>query len=105
MAQKLTSDEIFNKVFHVDFKGYSAVEVDQFLDTVIKDYEYFETLIKEQQELLDRYEKTLSIQRKQLIEMEGKSRVQSEVIPSQFSHVDILKRISRLEEVVLKNKE
>lgn len=105
MAQKLTSESIFNKEFHVDFKGYSAVEVDQFLDDVIKDYEYFETLIKEQQELLERYEKTLTLQRKQLVELEGKARVQNEVIPSQFSHVDILKRISRLEEVVLSNKE
>lgn len=105
MAQKLTSDSIYNKVFHIDFKGYSAVEVDQFLDDVIKDYEHFETLIREQQELLERYEKTLAQQRKQLVELEGKSRVQNDIIPSQFSHVDILKRISRLEEVVLKDKE
>lgn len=105
MAQKLSSESIFNKEFHVDFKGYSAVEVDQFLDDVIKDYEYFETVIKEQKELLERYETTLGQQRRQIIELEGKTRVQTEQIPSQFSHVDILKRISRLEEVVLSNKE
>lgn len=105
MAQKLSSESIFNKEFHVDFKGYSAVEVDQFLDDVIKDYEYFETVIKEQKELLERYETTLGQQRRQIIELEGKTRVQTQQIPSQFSHVDILKRISRLEEVVLSNKE
>lgn len=105
MAQKLTSEEIFNKEFHIDFKGYRAVDVDQFLDDVIKDYAFFENLIQEQQSLLEQYEKTLSQQRRQLIEVEGKNRGQVENVPSQFSHVDILKRISRLEEVVLKGKE
>lgn len=105
MVQKLTSEEIYNKEFHIDFKGYRAVDVDQFLDDVMKDYEFFENLIQEQQSLLEQYEKTLSQQRRQLIEVEGKSRGQVENVPSQFSHVDILKRISRLEDVVLKGKE
>ena len=49
MARKLTIDEIYEKEFHVDFKGYNAVEVDQFLDLVLEDYQYFEDLIEKQQ--------------------------------------------------------
>lgn len=103
MTQKLTADSIFDKEFHVDFKGYNALEVDQFLDDVMNDYEYFEKIIKEQKELLDRYEETLAQQKRMLIEQDGKSRVTNE-LPSQFSHVDILKRVSRLEEAVFNNK-
>ena len=36
------------KEFHVDFKGYNAVEVDQFLDLVLEDYQNFENTINEQ---------------------------------------------------------
>lgn len=103
MTQKLTTDSIFEKEFHVDFKGYNALEVDQFLDDVMNDYQYFEKIIKDQKELLDRYEETLAQQKRMLIEEEGKSRTQTD-LPSQFSHVDILKRVSRLEEVVFNKK-
>lgn len=99
MSQKLTTETIFDKEFHVDFKGYNALEVDQFLDDVMNDYHFFEGIIKEQKELLDRYEETLSQQKRMLMEQEVKSRVSNEP-PSQFSHVDILKRVSRLEEAV-----
>ena len=99
MAQKLSADIIFEKEFHVDFKGYNALEVDQFLDDVLHDYAFFEKVIQEQKELLDRYEESLAQQKRMLLEVEGKSRVNQE-LPSQFSHVDILKRVSRLEEAV-----
>ena len=38
----LSIDDIFNKEFSVDFKGYSPIEVDQFLDTVMADYKAYE---------------------------------------------------------------
>lgn len=99
MTQKLTTETIFEKEFHVDFKGYNALEVDQFLDDVMNDYEHFENIIKEQKELLDRYEESLAQQKRVIIDQESKARVSSD-LPSQFSHVDILKRVSRLEEAV-----
>ena len=42
MARKmllLDIDAILNKQFNIDFKGYSPVEVDQFLDSVVRDLE------------------------------------------------------------------
>ena len=36
---KLTDQIIFNKSFNVEFKGYSTLEVDTFLDQVILDYQ------------------------------------------------------------------
>lgn len=108
MSQKLKADDVLNKSFHVDFKGYNPVEVDKFLDDVLHDYDFFEKIVREQKELLERYEKTLNDQRIRLLEVEGKERATTpeEHHPSQFSHVDILKRVSRLEEAVFNiNKE
>ena len=46
----LTPEEILNKEFNVDFKGYSPSEVDTFLDTVLEDYQIMEENV---QQLLD----------------------------------------------------
>ena len=41
----LTVDEILSKEFSVDFKGYTPIEVDQFLDIVMADYKTYETKV------------------------------------------------------------
>ena len=46
----LTPEEILNKEFNVDFKGYSPAEVDSLLDSVLEDYQIMEENI---QQLLD----------------------------------------------------
>ena len=38
---KLNEQTIYNKEFNIEFKGYSTLEVDTFLDLVIQDYQYF----------------------------------------------------------------
>lgn len=49
MENKLNLDPqtILDKEFHVDFKGYSPAEVDEFLDSVIQDYQIYERKIGE----------------------------------------------------------
>ncbi|AMC93215.1 cell division protein [Erysipelothrix larvae] len=103
MAQKLTVDMILNKEFHIDFKGYNAQEVDAFLDDVMKDYEAFQEIIAEQKTLLDRYEETLSNQKRMILEYEGKHRAVKDVQPT-VSYVDLLKRVTKLEDEVFNNK-
>lgn len=44
---KLTAKEIRKVKFSVDYKGYSAKEVDEFLDQVIDDYKEIEKSFKE----------------------------------------------------------
>lgn len=102
MARKLTIDEIYEKEFHVDFKGYNAVEVDQFLDEVLEDYQYFESVIEEQRKRIEQYEDALKQQKRLLLEYEGRRRAETSDENSSFNHVDILKRVSRLEEAVFK---
>lgn len=96
MKQKLTSNDILETEFKIDFNGYSAQEVDSFLDKVIEDYHSFEQLILEQKELLERYETTLERQKRVIQELQSANRAQEEVEP-QPSYVDLLKRIAKLE--------
>ena len=55
MENKLNLDPqtILDKEFHVDFKGYSPAEVDEFLDSVIQDYQIYERKIGELGEKAD----------------------------------------------------
>lgn len=42
MLAKLTAQDIYDKEFTVDSRGYSANEVDAYLDLVIEDYQNYE---------------------------------------------------------------
>ena len=98
----LTPEDILNKEFNVDFKGYSPAEVDNFLDNVLEDYQIMEENI---QQLLDAVA-SLQNQIKDLtaknIELEGRKMAFDLSNTTSYSSVDILKRISRLEELVNK---
>ena len=94
----LTPEEILDKEFNVDFKGYAPAEVDSFLDKVLEDYQIMEDNI---QQLLDAVS-TLQDQVRELtaknVELEGRKMAFDLSNTTSYSSVDILKRISRLEE-------
>ena len=96
----LTPEEILNKEFETDFKGYNADQVDLFLDEVLEDYQKMEDNV---QQLLDAVA-TLQEQIKELkaknIELEGRKMAFDLSNTTSYSSVDVLKRISRLEEIV-----
>lgn len=102
MSQKLTVDKIYEQEFSVDFKGYNPQEVDTFLDMVLNDYELFQKTIASQQELLKRYEETVNNQKRMITELEANKVVVNETIPT--SQVDLIRRVSKLEEIVYNNK-
>ena len=96
----LTAQKIFEKEFGVEFKGYSAAEVDAFLDTVIKDYQSVESVmddLKNKNALLEQKNATL---KSYILELEGKLQSLSDAPAA--SSTDILKRLSRLEDLVSK---
>lgn len=101
MANKLNLDiqTILDKQFNVDFKGYSATEVDSFLDLVLEDYEIFQDVARTLHDRVTELEHMNATLRAQIIELEGKARVLDEGGQS-VSQLDILKRLSRLEQVV-----
>lgn len=105
---QLNPNKILNKQFQVDFKGYSAAEVDYFLDIVINDYETFKNLLNlayERIETLNAKNVQLKEQIKSLEQEIAMNRNQLSLAEGQtVNNVDLLKRISALEKEVFKNR-
>lgn len=96
----LTPEEILNTEFKMDFKGYSGEEVDAFLDLVLEDYQTAESNIQELLDLTASLQDEIRKLNAKIVELEGKQRVIDLTNTTSYSSVDILKRISRLEEEV-----
>ena len=59
----LTPEEILNKEFKIDARGYRMQEVDKFLDMVIRDYtEFLRTIKKLEKDNLDLIEDNKKLQ-------------------------------------------
>lgn len=97
---KLSPEEILNKEFNVDFKGYTPKEVDQFLDSVLDDYQTMEENVQELLDLVNNLQDQVKDLTKKNVELEGRKKAFDLSNTTSYSSVDILKRISRLEEQV-----
>ncbi len=98
----LTPQEILDKEFKIDARGYRPQEVDKYLDMVIRDYTEFINIIKRnEKEIKDLTDDNAKLKaeirnlREQLVASEANSTATTTV-----SNVDLLKRISQLEKVV-----
>ncbi len=98
---QLDINRILEQQFSVDFKGYSPVEVDQFLDDVIQDYQNFQELLTEYENKVKELEYSNAGLKRSLLELEGKQRVQSDLANTTYNQVDVLKRLARLEAILL----
>lgn len=101
---QLTLQEIYDKKFNVDFKGYTPLEVDQFLDLVIQDYEQYDKMIKSLGDTIHTYEKESKELIARIHELEAQLN-QEKQKPASIDNVDLIKRITRLENAVFSNKE
>lgn len=110
MANKiqLSPKKILNKQFQIDFKGYSATEVDYFLDKIVEDYEAFADMINESYEQIENLQKENEALKMKLNNLEKEHLIQQDNMRSMednlSANVDLLKRISNLEKEVYKNK-
>lgn len=99
---KLSIEDVLEKQFNIDFKGYSSSEVDEFLDLVICDYQQYNKMIEELGDHLQEYEKQINALKAKIVELEGKQSVAPGESTTITNHVDILKRLSRLESEVFR---
>ena len=76
---KLNEQAIYNKEFNVEFKGYSTLEVDTFLDQVILDYQYFNFELQKAKEIIQQLQQQNAMLQSKLIEAQGKANVLSNV--------------------------
>lgn len=85
---QFNGQEILEKNFKTSMRGYNQVEVDEFLDAIIKDYETFQQEIEQ-----------LIKENERLKKMSDQARTRS-TQPSQQVNYDVLKRLSNLEKEV-----
>ena len=99
----LNSEDILSKVFSVDFKGYSCLEVDQFLDKILLDYDKIDEVLLSLKNENDALKFEIANLKAKNIELEGQKKYSDIQNSQSFSNVDIIKRISRLEEKIYNN--
>lgn len=100
----LSPEEILNKEFNIDFKGFSPAEVDSFLDSILDDYQTMEENVQELLDLVSKLQDQVKDLTKKNVELEGRKKAFDLSNTTSYSSVDILKRISRLEEQIYNNK-
>ena len=103
----LMPQDILEKDFKIDTRGYRLKEVDQFLDQIISDYEQFYAII-------DSLEKEKANMLKEIMSLKQELRNASMNVEmarqstdtTEISNLDILRRLSQLEKAVYgKNEE
>ena len=100
----LTMQDILEHEFKVDARGYRMQEVDQFLDVIIRDYNEYNNIIKnlkkENQMLTDENTSLKQELRNLKSSIETVKGGEKEI-----TNVDLLRRISQLEKIILGKEE
>ena len=96
----LTIEDILNKDFKIDARGFRPQEVDKFLDTIIADYNEYNNIIKE-------LRREISLLRDENTRLKNELRRLKDNISAaegsgggNVSNLDLLRRLSQLEKVV-----
>ncbi len=98
----LTSQDILEKDFKIDTRGYRPQEVDRFLDIIIKDYDENVKIIKElESEKEDLLDENLRL-KKELRNLRSKLELATENDAQGATGVnaDLLRRLSNLEKII-----
>ena len=98
----LTPEEICNMEFPADFKGYDPAQVDSLLDLIMEDYEIMEENMQELLDCIASLQNELKEVKAENEDLAGQKRAFDLSHTTNYSSVDLLKRISRLEQIVLK---
>lgn len=101
----LTAQEIYEKQFKFDARGYRPQEVDKFLDMVIRDYTEYDNIIKKlEKEIKEITDDNIKL-KQEIRKLQNQLSVQEQTPSRSVNNVDILKRISNLEKIVYGNNE
>ncbi len=103
----LTPQDILEKEFKIDARGFRPQEVDKFLDLVIRDYTEYNSIIKQlENDLKNANEDNLKLQQEiRKLNEELAIKPSNEGNTNRITNVDLLKRISLLEKVVFGKEE
>ena len=80
----LTAQEIFEKEFHVDIKGYAPAEVDEFLDLIIEDYQVYDEKMEELGQALSRYEEKIKELQQEIYTLQSENQNLNEKVSADY---------------------
>lgn len=101
----LTPQDILEKEFKIDTRGYRLKEVDQFLDVVIGDYEQFFNIVNDlEQEKADLLAEIMKL-KQDLRNMKMNVEIVKSSDAPEVTNVDIMRRLAQLEKMVYGNDE
>ena len=96
----LTMQDILEKEFKIDARGYRPQEVDKFLDIIIKDCNEYNNIIRN----LEKEKRALALENQNLKNEARNLRSSIEAArigEKEITNVDLLRRISQLEKIIL----
>lgn len=95
----LTPQDILEKDFKIDTRGYRLKEVDQFLDEIIGDYEQFYDIIKNLEKEKDDLLKEIMNLKQELRNTKMNIDI-AKTEDKEITNLDIIRRVSNLEKIV-----
>ena len=96
----LSSEDILNKEFKIDTRGYRPQEVDKYLDIVIRDYNEFKKILKESElEKRELIEDNIRL-KQEVRKLQMKLEAVSDGKLSEVNNADLLRRLSNLEKII-----
>ena len=96
----LTPQDILEKEFKIDTRGYRLKEVDQFLDEIIGDYEQFYMIIKELEKEKEDCLKEIMNLKQEHRNVKMSIDIAKNGDNKEVTNMDILRRVSNLEKIV-----
>ena len=95
----LTPQDILEKDFKIDTRGYRLKEVDQFLDEIIGDYEQFYNIIKSLEKEKEGLMREIMNLKQELRNVKMSIDI-AKTDEKEITNLDIIRRVSNLEKIV-----
>ncbi len=97
----LTPQDILEKDFEKEVNGYRRIEVDKYLDMVIRDYTEFINVIRQKEKTIRELTEDNNVLKKEIRYLKEQLTAisENESTPGP-TNIDLLKRISNLEKIV-----
>lgn len=101
----LTPQDILEKEFKIDTRGYRLKEVDQFLDIIIGDYEALFKIIRDNEKEKEELNEQIVELKQQIRNLKtsieiAKSASDNDTLGATNTNLDVMKRLAQLEKIV-----
>lgn len=101
----LTPQDILEKEFKIDTRGYRLKEVDQFLDIIIGDYEEFFKIMKDSEKEKEQLLEEIMVLKQEIRNLKmsieiAKSNTDGDSLVNTSTNLDVMKRLAQLEKIV-----